>query len=46
MLHSFMEMKKIRESLVTTGLKREDVFITTKLWLDDFRRDNVEKEYH
>ncbi|PTK36769.1 hypothetical protein BUZ46_09230 [Staphylococcus hominis] len=38
--------EKVGEGLVTTGLKREDVFITTKLWLDDFRRDNVEKEHH
>ncbi|MCI2898970.1 hypothetical protein FH128_03335 [Staphylococcus hominis] len=35
--------EKVGKSLITTGLKREDVFITTKLWLDDFRRDNVEK---
>ncbi|MDO0981219.1 hypothetical protein [Staphylococcus hominis] len=42
----YVNEEKVGESLVTTGLKREDVFITTKIWLDDFRQDNVEKEYH
>lgn len=29
----------------STGLKREDLFITSKLWLDNFGRENVIKGY-
>ncbi|WP_338379283.1 aldo/keto reductase, partial [Enterococcus faecium] len=35
----------IKEGLETTGLKREDLFITSKLWLEDFGRTNVEDAY-
>ncbi len=35
----------IKEGLETTSLKREDLFITSKLWLEDFGRTNVEDAY-
>ncbi|MCE5011913.1 aldo/keto reductase [Staphylococcus warneri] len=35
----------IKEGLESTGLKREDLFITSKLWLEDFGRENVEQAY-
>ncbi len=35
----------IREALEENDLKREDLFITSKLWLSDYGRDNVEKAY-
>lgn len=35
----------IKEGLESTGLKREDLFITSKLWLEDFGRTNVEDAY-
>lgn len=36
----------IKEGLKSTGLSREDLFITSKLWLTDFGRQNVEEAYH
>ncbi|MCT2092372.1 aldo/keto reductase [Staphylococcus epidermidis] len=35
----------IKEGLKSTGLSREDFFITSKLWLTDFGRQNVEEAY-
>lgn len=35
----------IKEGLESTGLSREDLFITSKLWLTDFVRQNVEEAY-
>ena len=35
----------IKEGLASTGLNREDLFITSKLWLTDFGKENVEKAY-
>ncbi len=35
----------IREALDENDLKREDLFITSKLWLSDYGRDSVEKAY-
>lgn len=35
----------IKDGLEATGLKREDLFITTKLWMADFGRENVQKAY-
>ena len=35
----------IKEGLETAGLKREDLFITSKLWLEDYGRENVEQAY-
>ncbi|EHR99461.1 MULTISPECIES: aldo/keto reductase [Staphylococcus] len=35
----------IKEGLKSTGLSREDLFITSKLWLTDFGRQNVEEAY-
>ena len=35
----------IKEGLESTGLSREDLFITSKLWLTDFGRQNVEDAY-
>ena len=35
----------IKEVLESTGLSREDLFITSKLWLTDFGRQNVEEAY-
>lgn len=35
----------IAEGLASTGLKRSDLFITSKLWLDDYGRKNVETAY-
>lgn len=35
----------IKEGLESTGLSREDLFITSKLWLTDFGRQNVEEAY-
>lgn len=35
----------IKEGLKSTGLSREDLFITSKLWLIDFGRQNVEEAY-
>ena len=35
----------IKEGLKSTGLSREDLFITSKLWLTDFGRQNVEDAY-
>ncbi|QLK85252.1 aldo/keto reductase [Staphylococcus sp. 17KM0847] len=36
----------IREALASTGLKREELFITSKLWFDDFGRENVKRGYN
>lgn len=36
----------IAEALETTGLKRSDLFITSKLWLADYGRNNVEDAYN
>lgn len=35
----------IKEGLKSSGLSREDLFITSKLWLTDFGRQNVEEAY-
>ncbi|MEN3089052.1 aldo/keto reductase [Staphylococcus pseudoxylosus] len=35
----------IAEGLASTGLKRSDLFITSKLWLDDYGRQNVANAY-
>lgn len=35
----------IAEGLASTGLKRSDLFITSKLWLDDYGRQNVADAY-
>ncbi|PTI18312.1 aldo/keto reductase [Staphylococcus warneri] len=35
----------IKEGLESAGLKREDLFITSKLWLEDYGRENVEQAY-
>lgn len=35
----------IKEGLKSTGLSREDLFITSKLWLTDFGRQNLEEAY-
>ena len=35
----------IKEGLKSTGLSREDLFVTSKLWLTDFGRQNVEEAY-
>ncbi|WP_278925393.1 aldo/keto reductase [Staphylococcus auricularis] len=35
----------IRAGLESTGLTRNDLFITSKLWLDDYGSDNVEAAY-
>ncbi|ARJ50066.1 aldo/keto reductase [Staphylococcus lutrae] len=35
----------IREAIEAFGLSREDLFITSKLWLDDYGRENVAKAY-
>lgn len=35
----------IKEGLETAGLKREDLFITSKLWLENYGRENVEQAY-
>lgn len=35
----------IKEGLESTGLSRKDLFITSKLWLTDFGRQNVEDAY-
>ncbi|GEP79147.1 hypothetical protein SCA05_09400 [Staphylococcus carnosus] len=35
----------IQEGIEAAGITREDLFITSKLWLDDFGRDNVAKGY-
>ncbi|PTH90789.1 aldo/keto reductase [Staphylococcus xylosus] len=35
----------IAEELASTGLKRSDLFITSKLWLDDYGRQNVADAY-
>ncbi|MBF2171331.1 aldo/keto reductase [Staphylococcus epidermidis] len=35
----------IKEGLKSTGLSREDLFITSKLWLTDFGLQNVEEAY-
>ncbi|WP_436859735.1 aldo/keto reductase [Staphylococcus caeli] len=35
----------IAEGLAATGLKRSDLFITSKLWLDDYGRTNVAEAY-
>lgn len=37
--------QSIKEGLKSTGLSREDLFITSKLWLTDFGRQNVEEAY-
>lgn len=36
----------IAEALETTGLKRSDLFITSKLWLADYGRNNVADAYN
>lgn len=35
----------IQEGIEAAGITREDLFITSKLWLDDFGRENVAKGY-
>jgi len=35
----------IKEGLEATGLIREDLFITTKLWMTDYGRENVQSAY-
>lgn len=35
----------IKEGLASTGLKRDDLFITSKLWLEDYGRNNVAQAY-
>ncbi|MDW8568564.1 aldo/keto reductase [Staphylococcus shinii] len=35
----------IAEGLASTGLKRSDLFITSKLWLEDYGRQNVANAY-
>lgn len=35
----------IAEGLASTGLDRSDLFITSKLWLDDYGRSNVAEAY-
>ena len=35
----------IKEALESTGLKREELFIISKLWLEDYERNNVEDAY-
>ncbi|WP_049423423.1 aldo/keto reductase [Staphylococcus warneri] len=35
----------IKEGLESAGLKRDDLFITSKLWLEDYGRENVEQAY-
>lgn len=35
----------IREALAETDLSREDLFITSKLWMDDYGRENVAEAY-
>ncbi|MCH5139592.1 aldo/keto reductase [Mammaliicoccus sciuri] len=35
----------IKEGLEATGLNREDLFITTKLWMTDYGRENVQSAY-
>ncbi|PTI42535.1 aldo/keto reductase [Staphylococcus xylosus] len=35
----------IAEGLASTGLKRSELFITSKLWLDDYGRQNVANAY-
>ncbi|HAR6581561.1 TPA: aldo/keto reductase [Staphylococcus pseudintermedius] len=37
--------KGIREALAETDLTREDLFITSKLWLSDYGRENVAAAY-
>ena len=36
----------INEGLESTGLNREDLFITSKLWLEDYGRANVDQAYN
>ncbi|MGN5883753.1 MULTISPECIES: aldo/keto reductase [Staphylococcus] len=35
----------IKAGIAAAGIKRSDVFITSKLWLDDYGRTNVEAAY-
>lgn len=35
----------IAEGLASTGLDRSDLFVTSKLWLDDYGRSNVAEAY-
>lgn len=35
----------IAEGLTSTGLDRSDLFVTSKLWLDDYGRSNVAEAY-
>lgn len=35
----------IKAGLESTGLKRSDLFITSKLWLEDYGRENVAEAY-
>lgn len=35
----------IKAGLASTGLKRSDLFITSKLWLEDYGRENVSDAY-
>ncbi|ELH0987988.1 aldo/keto reductase [Staphylococcus pseudintermedius] len=37
--------EEIREALAETDLTREDLFITSKLWLSDYGRENVAAAY-
>lgn len=35
----------IKEGLEATGLSREDIFVTSKLYFEDFGRENVAQAY-
>ncbi|NWK84961.1 aldo/keto reductase [Staphylococcus sp. GSSP0090] len=35
----------IQEGIIEAGIQRADLFITSKLWLDDYGRDNVQVGY-
>lgn len=35
----------IKEGLEAAGLNREDLFITTKLWMTDYGRENIQSAY-
>ena len=36
----------IQEGMAAADIRREDLFITSKLWFDSFGKDNVEQGYH
>ena len=39
----YMNEEQVGEAIKATGIKREDIFVTTKLWLDDFGYDSALK---